>query len=130
METINERIKALRKALGMNQEELGKILGVSKSAVCDIEAGRRRVTDAHIVLLTHMGGMKAREEWLRNGGGEMFSDMDSALAELQQNNDTFLNDLIEVYLSMDGESRRALQEFVRLVSIRYAHAGDTATGEA
>ena len=51
MEPINNRMRELRKALGMSQLEFGEILHISKSGVCDLEAGRRKVQDSHIVML-------------------------------------------------------------------------------
>ena len=51
--TINERIRQLRKEeLGMNMEQFGKLLGLSKSGVSEIESGRRNVTEQHIQMLT------------------------------------------------------------------------------
>lgn len=38
---IGEQIKRARKAKGMTQQELGKILGVSKVSVCGYEMGTR-----------------------------------------------------------------------------------------
>ena len=66
---MNERIKELRAALKMSQEELGKWLGISKSGVSDIEVGRRSVTEQHILML---GMHDVNEHWLRDGTGEMF----------------------------------------------------------
>ena len=37
---VGEKIKAARMAKGMTQEELGKILGVQKSAIAKYESGR------------------------------------------------------------------------------------------
>ena len=48
---MNSRIKELRKSLDKSQEEFGKILGLSKSGVSEIEAGRRNVTEQHIIML-------------------------------------------------------------------------------
>ena len=40
MATFSERIKELRKANGLSQEELGRIIGVKKYAVYSYEKGR------------------------------------------------------------------------------------------
>lgn len=67
---MNERIKELRKAMGKSQEEFGKILGITKSGVSEIESGRRNVTERHIIMLKNSENVN--EEWLRTGKGEMF----------------------------------------------------------
>ena len=70
---MNERIKELRKTLRMSQEELGKWLGISKSGVSDIEAGRRKVTEQHIIMLAMHG---VNEIWIRSGNGKMLIELD------------------------------------------------------
>lgn len=73
---MNERLREIRKVLGMSMEDFGKILGISKSGVSDIENGRRSVTDQHIKMLTiqPLGGKLLNETWLRTGEGEMFRE--------------------------------------------------------
>lgn len=73
---MNERFKELRKALGLTQRELGKILGLSTSGVSEIEAGRRKVTDQHLIMLSTYKKKIINIEWLRTGEGEMFAKMD------------------------------------------------------
>lgn len=72
---INNRLCALRKnGLNMTMESFGKIIGISKSGVSEIESGRRSVTDKHIRLLcsSSIEGKFVSESWLRTGNGEMF----------------------------------------------------------
>lgn len=66
---MNERLKELRKALNISQEKLGEMLGITKSGVSDIESGRRKVTEQHIIMLRNHG---VNEKWIRTGEGEMF----------------------------------------------------------
>ena len=73
---MNERFKELRKALGLTQSEFGKILGLSTSGVSEIEAGRRKVTEQHIIMLSNYKKKIINIEWLRTGDGEMFVKMD------------------------------------------------------
>ncbi|MBR1677292.1 MAG: helix-turn-helix domain-containing protein [Clostridia bacterium] len=75
----NERIKILRKNLKMSQEELGKILGISKSGVSDIESHRRNVTEQHIIMITQSPALSpaVNPEWLRDGVEPMFIEPDT-----------------------------------------------------
>ena len=48
---INKRFRELRKMCKKSQEEWADIMGLSRSGIADIEAGRRNVTEKHIKLL-------------------------------------------------------------------------------
>lgn len=39
---MNERLKTLRKSLGLTQEEMGQRLGVTKTAICSLESGLQK----------------------------------------------------------------------------------------
>ena len=46
--TQNERVKEVRKSLGLTLEKFGNKLGVQKSAISKIEKGENSLTDANI----------------------------------------------------------------------------------
>lgn len=68
--TENERVKELRKKLGLTLEAFGKRVGVGKSAISDIERGRNSVTDQMRRSICREFGVS--ESWLRTGDGDMF----------------------------------------------------------
>lgn len=68
--TMNERIKELRKFLGLSGEKFGERIRVAKSTISNIEKGNRNVTEQQIKLICTEFGVS--EEWLRTGTGEMF----------------------------------------------------------
>lgn len=72
MDAINERFIELRKACKKNQAEFAKVLGLSRSGVGDIEAGRRNVTEKHLIMLSNWEEYNVNTDWLRTGNGEMF----------------------------------------------------------
>lgn len=67
---MKDRIKELRKALALNQEEFGTRLGVSNTAVSKWENGERSIPDSAVLLICRDFGCS--ETWLRTGAGEMF----------------------------------------------------------
>lgn len=69
METINDRFKQLRKACHKTQEEWGRILGITRTGVAEIESGRRNVNEKHLVMLSNWQEHKVNIEWLRTGEG-------------------------------------------------------------
>ena len=42
---MQDRVKKVRQSLDLSQEAFGKVLGVTKTAICGIEAGRRGLTE-------------------------------------------------------------------------------------
>ena len=66
---MKERIKALRKALSLNQTDFGSKIGVKQSAVAAYESGSRTPLDSVIVSICREFGVN--ERWLRTGEGEM-----------------------------------------------------------
>lgn len=118
MEDINKRIRELRTSLGMSQEEFGKILKISKSGVCDLESGRRKVQEAHIIMLKNWNEKSINEHWIRTGEGEIFKELsfDSILSEISFGEDEFIKDFIEVYFGLDSSSKKALKEIMYKMS--------------
>ena len=119
---MNERIKELRKAMGKSQEEFGKILGITKSGVSDIESGRRNVTEQHIIMLKREN---LNEEWLRNGNGEMFipetkdKQISHMLSDVLKCEDSdFKKRLIIALSKMDDAGWEALEKFIDSIAIQ------------
>lgn len=71
---MNERVKEIRKYLGLTQDEFGEKLGIKKSAVSKIEKCENGVTDQMFKSICRE--FNVNEEWLRDGVGEMFVKRD------------------------------------------------------
>lgn len=69
--TVNYRIKYLRRALNLRQAEFGKQIGLTQTSLSAIEVGTNTVTEKNIKLICATFGVN--ERWLRDGTGEMFS---------------------------------------------------------
>lgn len=82
MDAINERFVELRKACKKNQAEFAKALGLSRSGVGDIEAGRRNVTEKHLIMLSNWDEYNVNIDWLRTGNGEMFLPTETDALEM------------------------------------------------
>ena len=65
-----ERIKELRKALGLTQQKFADAIGVRQNTVAQYEMGRNPPNDTVITLICRE--FNVSEEWLRTGEGEMF----------------------------------------------------------
>lgn len=111
--TVGERIKAARKSLGLTLEEFGKKLGVGKTAISKLEKGERNLTDQ--MSLSIRREFNVREEWLRDGTGEMFEpaasdELDALAKEYGLSEGEKI--LIEHYVKLDESSRRAVIDFI------------------
>ena len=67
---IGDQIRALRKALGLNQQEFGARIGAHQTTIAGYENGRRDVLES--VILSIVREYRCYESWLRTGDGEMF----------------------------------------------------------
>lgn len=67
---MNERIKKLRQALGLSQDEFGRRLGVTRGAVTNIELNKVEPKPLFVDLICRE--FNVSEKWLRTGEGEMF----------------------------------------------------------
>ncbi len=68
--SINARVKAIRKAKGLNQAEFGKAISLKQGGVSYIEQEGNTVTEQNISLICQK--FRVRREWLVDGEGEMF----------------------------------------------------------
>lgn len=67
---MGERIKELRKALGLTQQKFADGMGVKQNTIAQYESGRNEPLDAVVTLICRTYGVN--EKWLRTGEGEMF----------------------------------------------------------
>ena len=67
---MKDRIKAVRKALNLTQQEFSDRLGIKRNAVANCEIGRSELSDSVISLICRTYNVS--EIWLRTGEGDMF----------------------------------------------------------
>lgn len=118
---MNERLKEMRKALGLTLEELGSRIGMTKSAVSKIEKGINGTTDQTIRSICREFGVS--EVWLRTGEGEMFLPVseDEQLAEIlchiqMDKDDAFVHTLtaaLKAYYHLEDAEKAAVKKLVQ-----------------
>lgn len=115
---INQRFRELRKACKKSQEEWADIMGLSRSGIADIEAGRRNVTEKHIRLLSieSIDGKYINEEWIRTGNGEPFKRLTrnqvitDFAADLIKEDESFKARLIEALAKLSDDEWEVLEK--------------------
>ena len=114
---MNERIKAIRIAMGLTQEEFGKRIGLTKSGISAIENGSRSVTDKHIILLTQ--SLNVSESYLRSGTPPMFTDTDRDIFESLEARFSISpmeKHMIETFLKLPGQYRQGVIEYIKALT--------------
>ena len=67
---MEERMKQLRKSLGLTQQKFAERIGVRQNTVAQYEMGRNQPIETVITLICRE--FNVSETWLRTGEGEMF----------------------------------------------------------
>lgn len=114
----NERVKELRKNLGLTLEKFSAPLGVGKAAISKIELGQVNLTDQMATTICKVYDVSL--EWLKNGSGEMFAarpigdDLKARIDYfLPDESETFRLRLARLILSMDKEDMAKLEAYAR-----------------
>ena len=71
---MKERLKELRKALDLSQQEFADKIGIKRGTIANYEVGRNEPIDAVVSLICEK--FNVSENWLRTGDGEMFPPKD------------------------------------------------------
>lgn len=112
--TQGERVKEVRKALGLTLDKFGEKVGVKKQTVSRIENGVNNVTDQMVLSICRE--FNVNYDFLMNGKGEMFDDLpQTVLDELcaQYDLDDLDRTLVEMYIEMPEQVRDYLKQEIR-----------------
>ena len=110
---MKDRLKVLRKTLGLNQVDFGARIGIGGTAISKFESGVNAISDTLVLL--------------RNGTGEMFTHTGSDLvAELSETYHlgTYGEQLLATYLQLSDADKRAVERFVAQLTANVQKAED------
>ena len=117
---MNSRIRELRKTLGLTLERFGEPLGVTKTAISRLENGVNGITDQMVKSICRE--YNVNEEWLVNGTGEMFSEVDRedqimrwAASVLKEDSSSFRKRFVAMLSSLRDEDWLFLEEKARML---------------
>lgn len=114
----NTRIRKLRKALDLTQQEFANRIGVKRNTVATYEIGRNTPIDA--VISNICREFRVNEEWLRTGFGEMFlppprDALDDIIAEYKLPRE--FRAVVDKYLALTPDQQEVVVEYVRSIAI-------------
>ena len=110
---MNERIKQIRRELGLTQAEFAERIGLKQNSIALIESGKRNISDQAVLSICREYGVN--EEWLRTGDGDRFiPESNAELEALAKKYDLSNADqvLIEKYVNLKPGSREAIINFI------------------
>lgn len=118
--TQGERVKAVRKSLGLTLEKFGDKIGLKKNSVSQIENGRNDLTEANTKAICREFGVN--EVWLRTGEGgddNMFTKVSEDdrfslnLGKLSQSDNEFAKNMLNAIAEADPEKLKIIEDFMK-----------------
>lgn len=113
--TQGERIREVRKALGLTLEKFGEKIGMKKNSVSQLENGKNSVTEQVVKAICREFSVDYM--WLTTGEGEMFIDSDYAFIEridrIMAGEDEARKNLFKFMLELSDEDIAALDRLMK-----------------
>lgn len=127
------RVRVLRKTIGLTLEKFGDPLGVGKTAISKIENGENNLTDQMIISICRE--YNVNEEWLRTGEGEMFrkltpqEEVASYVSDLLEDGTDnpfygIIIDIMKTYSELSPKSQEVVRDFSRRLAENIKEKGD------
>ena len=116
---MNERIKAVRLALGISQEEFGKRLGVTRGAITTIELNKVEPKPLFVDLICRE--FNVNEDWLKNGAEPMFlqrsrnEELSAFFGDLLNGEPDFKHRLISVMSRLSVDQWQMLADMANML---------------
>lgn len=115
---MNKRIKEVRVALGLTQDEFGRRLGLGRGAITNIELEKVTPKETFVDLLCKE--FNVSKEWLHTGSGDMFvqrtrnQEIGLFVNEVMQDeNDAFRKRFITMLSSLSVEEWQVLEKMAQ-----------------
>ena len=113
--TQGERIREVRKALGLTLEKFGEKIGMKKNSVSQLENGKNSVTEQVVKAICREYNVDYM--WLTTGDGEMFIDTDDDFIEridrIMAGEDEARKSLFKFMLELSDEDIAALDRLMK-----------------
>ena len=118
---LNKRIKELRKALNLTQQEFADKIGMKRNTIASYEINRNGPSNSVISLICKV--FNVSEPWLRTGEGEMFvPSPNGVLDKLAQKYglSTRGKVIVEKFLDLKPDIREAVAAYIEEVAAAFS----------
>lgn len=102
---MNERLKKIRKALDLTQQEFANRIGVKRNTVATYEMGRSSPSDSAVSLICRE--FNVNENWLRNGGSD-----DDMFVKLNEDEELFMYTQMLLDSTTDDVIANMIKKFI------------------
>lgn len=113
--TQNERVKEIRKTLGLTLEKFSERIGVTRGSMSNIENGNRNLTEQMTKSICREFSVDYM--WLTTGEGEMFIDTDDDFIEridrIMAGEDEARKNLFKFMLELSDDDIAALDRLMK-----------------
>ena len=110
MDSPENRMKLLRKTLGLSMEKFGEKIGLTKASISKIESGVTPLTQKNIKLICSVYSVDYF--WLTEGEGEMFLEFPDTAIDMiieDYNLDETDRAFLETYITASSDERKYLK---------------------
>ena len=112
---MKDRLKLVRKTLGLNQVEFGARIGIGGTAISKFESGVNAISDSIVLLVCRE--FNVNEHWLRTGSRQYSLGL-------------YGEQLLATYLQLSDADRRAVERFVAQLTANVQHAEDAQAADS
>lgn len=116
MNTINDRIRALREELGISQTAFGEPIGLSRDEVKNIEYKKTTPKEITIPIICKEYGVS--ETWLKDGTDPMYikkdadDDLEKIFDEIGVSDDEIIKAIVKSYWQLSDSDKAAVRKMV------------------
>jgi len=114
--TILDRLRLVRKEIGLNQVDFANKIGLTQTSMSMIELGKASLTEKNIKLIC--ATFAVDEDWLRNGTGEMFGvespyekELLEVFSKLTEDTQEFILEMARNLLKRQGKHLQRVEGF-------------------
>lgn len=113
---LSDRIKAIRKEVGLLQPEFAERIGIKGATITSYETGSRIPSDT--VMLAICREFNVNEHWLRTGEGDMMVTVDAdqelqdIFAEITLSGDELITRIIKSYWRLSDSEKAAIRKLI------------------
>ena len=126
--TQGERVKELRKSLGLTLEKFGDRLGVTKVAISNIEKGNRNLTEQMTKAICRE--YNVNYDYLVYGDGEMYASDETQyfamIDRILKSENQFAKNVFKTFATFDVTDWEALQRMIEKYQAVAAQNNETA----
>lgn len=116
MEEVRARLRRLREALDLSQDEFAARLGFTRGVVANSELGRAAIRPLYLQQVCRE--FNVSYDWLTAGEGEMFDSLPEVILDevaRQYDLDEMDKRIVQSYLDLPEEDRAAVKRYINMV---------------